>query len=170
MENKKLIETLRSMAKNSKAANDLFHDFATRSRARGQLLVETTYYRMKRQGFHYSKQEIADIFTALAESGIGTLKRGQKGSVVALTGIRIQLQSLGKAAIQPTVANVATYAPRHRYSPLLRDETPAIVKPEPKQVVLKALSSVDALVRAILKEDSTPAEVRTEAALRLLDH
>lgn len=178
MEYRKVIETLRIMASKSKVANDVFHDFAARERARNQLTVDTLYYRMKAGGFNYSKEECRDVIRGLGSLGIGTLKTNNSGKVIALVDIRHTLQSVGKAAIaeRSMAPRLDPYAQRNKYSPLkVPQETPKpslkvsqMTSHEAKREVLKAMSGVDNLVRSILSDTTIPAERRIEAARALL--
>ncbi len=134
MEYRKVIETLRIMASKSKIANDVFHDFAARERARNQLTVDTLYYRMKAGGFTYSKDECRDVIKGLGSLGIGTLKTDTGGRVIALVNIKHTLQSIGKAAIaEKNTAKLDDYNQRNKYTPIpVAKEVTAPPAPEPR--------------------------------------
>ncbi len=179
MEYRKVIETLRIMASKSKVANDVFHDFAARERARNQLTVDTLYYRMKAGGFNHSKDECRDVIKGLGTLGIGMLQMNSRGHITALVNIKHTLQSIGKAAIaerSATAPKLESYTQRNKYSRLAMSqktsETPAKVSQttsyDAKSETLRALSGVDQLVRSILSDTTIPAERRIEAARALL--
>lgn len=167
MEMQKAIETLRNMASKSSAANDLFHSFATRQRARGQLTVRGIQLRMKKEGFNHKNAEYADILKGMADCGIGKLKRNSRGTVYALTNITIQLQSLGKSIIERKVM-LKNNAPRHRYSPIKADPAPVVQAPV-KQQVLTSLATASSLIEAIVKDTSVNPDTKVKLIQTVLE-
>lgn len=174
MEHTKAIEVLKSLATKNTAANDVFHDFATRERARGQVTLRALILRMKKQGFSHDPKAYASILKALADCGFGELRTNRAGNIIGVFGIRVTLQSIG-AAVIGRETQVIKYAPRNKYSPLKAETKPEPeLKPkkveprEAKREILRALSGVDNLVRAILDDPSIPTDRRVEAALVLL--
>ena len=173
MDKQKAIETMRKAAYKSKAIHDMFLDFATRERARGQVTVRAFYNRMKKHGFKHGSTEYADGLRVLAECGFGELRLNKRGNVVGLFGIRTTLQSLGQTVVGQR-GDLRNYGPRSKYSPIKADvpvERLVEHKQDPreeKREVLKALSGVDQLVRSILSDTTIPAERRIEAARALL--
>lgn len=174
MEHAKAIAMLKSAAAKSQPIHDMFIDFGTRERARGQVTVRAFYNRMKKAGFTHSALQYADGLKVLAECGFGEIRYTKRGNVLGLFGIRTTLMSIGHAVVGRK-GQLSNYAPRHKYSPL-----PATIPPQPiladksvttreaKREVLKALSGVDNLVRSILSDTTIPAERRIEAARALL--
>lgn len=175
MEHAKAITMLKSAAAKSQAIHDMFIDFGTRERARGQVTVRAFYNRMKKAGFTHSSAQYADGLKVLAECGFGELKYNKRGNIVGLFGIRTTLASLGHAVVGKK-GQLSNYAPRHKYSPVMvpSETSEPILKVsqmtshEAKREVLKALSGVDNLVRSILSDTTIPAERRIEAARALL--
>lgn len=170
----KAIETLKAMAQKNKAANDMFHDFALRERARGQVVVRSFNNRMKAQGFTHAPQEYGDVLKAMAECGFGDIKYNRVGNVIGLFGIKTTLSSIGQAIVGKRGV-LTNYAPRNRYSPLKADPTPEIKleerKPTPreeKREILLTLSGVPNLAKAILEDTSVPSDNRVNAVLALL--
>lgn len=174
MEHAKAIAMLKSAASKSQPISDMFHDFATRERARGQVTVRAFYNRMKKAGFTHSSMQYADGLKVLAECGFGELKYNKRGNIIGLFGIRTTLASLGHAVVGKK-GQLSNYAPRHKYGPIAVSKVPEpVLTPVPvttreaKREVLKALSGVDNLVRSILSDTTIPAERRIEAARALL--
>ncbi len=174
MEHAKAIAMLKSAAAKSQAIHDMFIDFGTRERARGQVTVRAFYNRMKKAGFTHSSVQYADGLKVLAECGFGELRYNKRGNIVGLFGVRTTLASIGQAVVGKR-GELRNYAPRNKYSPLpaSKPTEPALTeKPvtprEAKREVLKALSGVDNLVRSILSDTTIPAERRIEAARALL--
>lgn len=174
MELARAIEILKNMATTNKAANDVFHDFATRERARGQVTLRALTLRMKKEGFNHDAKAYAQVLKSLADCGFGDLRMNKRGNVIGVFGIRTTLQSIGKAIIGRT-EKVIKYAPRNKYSPLKSEPVPEpaldpkkIEPREAKREILRALSGVDNLVRAILNDTSIPTDRRVEAAMVLL--
>lgn len=164
MDKAKAIEACKQAAKTNQAINDMFHDFALRERARGQITVRAFYNRMKKQGFEHNSLDYAEGLKLLAECGFGELRRGKKGSVIGLFGVKTALQSLGQVVVGKR-RELKNYAPRAKYSPIAVSTPPVSVKAQ----VLQDLSGVDNLVRAILQDDSIPPMKRIDAARLLLD-
>jgi hypothetical protein len=175
MEHAKAIAMLKSAAAKSQAIHDMFIDFGTRERARGQVTVRAFYNRMKKAGFTHSSVQYADGLKVLAECGFGELKYNRRGGVLGLYNIRTTLASIGRAVVGKR-GELKNHAPRNKYSPIAVSEKPqAIVTipakpaPEVKREVLKALNSVDSLVNSILSDESIPPQRRIDAARVLLE-
>lgn len=173
MEHAKAIAMLKSAAAKSQPISDMFHDFATRERARGQVTVRAFYNRMKKHGFTHTSLQYADGLKLLAECGFGELKYNKRGNIVGLFGIRTTLASIGEAVVGKK-GQLKNHAPRAKYSPVAVSVVPEpVLTPAPvttreaKREVLKALSGVDNLVRSILSDTTIPAE-RAVAAVRAL--
>lgn len=162
MDKAKAIEVLKQAANKSQAISDMFHDFATRERARSQVTVRSFYNRMKKHGFKHGPQDYADGLKVLAECGFGEIRTNKRGNVVGLFGVRTTLESIGKAVVGKK-NELSVFVPRHKYSPII--VTP--YEANDKRVVMKTLSGVDNLVRSILGDTSIPAE-RAVAAVRAL--
>lgn len=166
---KKAIETLRHLAKTNKAADAVFHDFATRQRARGQVTVRALHQRLKNEGFSYGQGQYAEVLKALANAGIGEARTGKTGRLVAIVGIRATLASIGRAVIGNETV-VRPFRKRPFYQPL-PSSTNSIAAPpntEAKREIVNILSGVDNLVRTVLNDASVPAGRRIEAAMALL--
>lgn len=175
MDHTKAIMTLKQAATKSQAINDMFHDFAMRERARGQVTVRAFYNRMKKQGFNHTSTQYADGLKVLAECGFGELRRNKRGNVVGLFGVKTTLASIGQAVVGKK-GQLKNWGPRNKYSPVMgtykEPDQPVLDTykdpREAKREVLKALSGVDNLVRSILSDTTIPAERRIEAARALL--
>ncbi len=174
MEHAKAIAMLKQAASKSQAIHDMFIDFGTRERARGQVTVRAFYNRMKKAGFTHSSVQYADGLKVLAECGFGELKYNKRGSIVGLFGIKTTLASLGHAVVGKK-GELKNYYSRNKYSPIPVPKqpepvlTPApVTQREAKREVLRALSGVDNLVRSILSDTTIPADRRIEAARALL--
>lgn len=174
MDTQKLIAALKDLAHKSKAANDVFHVFATRERTRNQVTVESLQARMTEEGFKHSNEEYGNVLKALADLGFGKIKTGRKGRIVALVEIKTTLQSIGEAAVGRRQI-LMNYAPRSRYSPLaLPPEEAPVEAPKPEAAKEETLNSLMGaatsanLIRTILEDQSVPADRKTSAVLALL--
>src|SRR5262249_55747802 len=111
---KQMIETLKVEAAKDKALDAVLHSFAIRKRARATITVYALANRMKNEGFTFDKGQYVGILEKLAKAGVGTLVRNAKGRIVALTGISVALQSLGKAVYQGT--SISRFNKRNRFA------------------------------------------------------
>lgn len=138
---KDAIKSLRDEAKSNPAANAVFHVFATRKRARGNVTVSALMQRMKAEGFLYEGAQYADLLKLLAKLGFGRLQTDPKGRVKALTDVKTKLQSIGMAACGSNDDLTASaFKPKRHYKDLLvtpsEPITAADAKPLPKAVKL----------------------------------
>ena len=175
MDHTKAIMTLKQAASKSQAINDMFHDFAMRERARGQVTVRAFYNRMKKQGFVHTSQQYADGLKVMAECGFGELRYNKRGNIVGLFDVRTTLQSIGEAVVGKK-GQLKTWGPRNKYSPI-KVTHPSSKQSVPeesktpvyeKEKVLRALGGVDNLIRTILNDTSVDADARVQAALVLM--
>lgn len=170
METSKAIETLKQIAKKSQVANDTFHDFALRERARSQVTARALYYRMKKAGFTHTLAEYRDVLKALAECGFGTLKFNREGNVTGIFQVKVTLSSIGRSIVGKR-GDLSSFSPRHRFSPIsgeVIDKQPPAPAKEKTQV-LDALTPVADLIRAVLSDSNVPAAKRVQVAKILLE-
>jgi hypothetical protein len=171
----KVIEVLKQAANKSQAIHDMFLDFGTRERARGQVTLRSFYNRMNKNGFKHSSYQYADGLKVLAECGFGEIRYSRNNGVIGLFDIKTTLSSIGEAVLGK-VKDLQPRTQRAKYIPLAIPELPepTITKKKEtpikdvKQEVFKALESVDSLIQSILENASIPAENRIEAARALM--
>lgn len=96
---KQVVELLRIEASNNACFKDVCHIFALRERARQQVTIASLTITMAKEGFKYSRDELAQVLKILAGLHIGYLDYDMKGRLRALKGIKVTLQSIGLAAI-----------------------------------------------------------------------
>jgi hypothetical protein len=118
MDKARAIEVLKQAANKNKTANDVFHDFALRERARSQVTVRALFNRMKKAGFDYTSNDYASVLKLMSECGFGELRTNKRGSIVGLFGVSTALQSIGQAVVGGKREPLRNYAPRNKYSPL----------------------------------------------------
>jgi hypothetical protein len=157
----KAIETLKSLAKRSQAASDVFHEMAMRERTRNQITIRALALRMSKAGFKHPQSEYEVVLKALADCGFGNLKYSKRGRVTSVVGIQTTLQSIGKAVVQGADM-LKNNAIRNKYSPIriTNDPVPARTEPQKQQVIRDLAKSAD-LVKAILDADA-PKEQKLE--------
>lgn len=97
--NEKLIMALRLEADKNQAFNAVCKVFADRERSRQQITVISLKAAMKKHGFDFAVEQYEEILKVLARAGIGHLDKSPKGRIRALKGIKVTLQSVGKAAL-----------------------------------------------------------------------
>lgn len=113
---KEMILKVKQEVETNKVANDVFHMFALRQRARKTITMRSLLLRMRSEGFEYTPEQYAQVLKFLASMGIGKLDQDYKGSVRGLKDISVTLQSLGKAAFEN--ASPSQLRIRHRYKAL----------------------------------------------------
>jgi len=118
-----LVTALRAEAKKNPVANDVFHMFAHRERARKDVTLTALAARMESEGFKHEPAEYAKVLKFLAEHRVGTLKKNGGGRIKALENVTMTLQSIGSSAIG-SLGNVEAFRSRVRYSKL-PEVTPA---------------------------------------------
>lgn len=96
---KKIAEALRLEAIKNLVFKDVCHLWAVRERARAQVTLGTLRLSMAREGFNYSKDQIADVLLFLANLGVGKLDLDSDKQIRALKDVNISLQSIGRTAL-----------------------------------------------------------------------
>lgn len=116
---KNTVEQLKAEASSNTVFNDVCMVFAARERARAQINLGSFRLSMAREGFIYSRDQLANVLVFLANLGIGKLEKNPNGSVKCLSGIQITLQSIGRAAISgDKQVNLEKFAPAAAYTKL----------------------------------------------------
>ncbi len=101
---KQLIETLKTETSKDPVTSAVLHVFAARERARAQVTIPALVARMKEEGFLYAPGEYGKVLKLLASLGVGRLDTDSSGKVRALKDVKVTLQSIGMAALgQATV-------------------------------------------------------------------
>lgn len=105
----KQVETaLKNEAAKNKVFNDLCAVLAFRQRSRETLSVNALATYTKKHGFIYSKAEYQSVLKTLALMGIGTVDYTNRGRMIGLKNIKMNLQDIGKTAL----SGPATTSPR----------------------------------------------------------
>lgn len=121
----RVLEKLKNEAKTNPASNAVFHVWALRKRARGQVNLNSLYNKMKKEGFTHNKKEYASLLNLLASLDIGTLDLNIRGEIRALKNVKIKLQSLGNAVVgEGTLSN---FRSRNKFVPITI-EKPDVIK------------------------------------------
>lgn len=95
----KLVIALREEANKNPVFNTICRVLASRYRTRQQITMQALKATMKKQGLEFTKQQYEDVLKFMARVGIGHLDKGPRGRIRALKGIKVTLQSVGKAAL-----------------------------------------------------------------------
>jgi hypothetical protein len=120
MTKSELIQTLQAEAKNP-VANDLFHAWALRKRARHSVALPALVQRMHREGFAHPKEAYVPVLKTLASMGFGKLDVDPKGRIRGLKEVQTTLQSIGKAALGQSSLN--SFHKRNRFKKLEESKT-----------------------------------------------
>lgn len=109
--------------------------FAARQRARDRVTMQALRERMKKEGFLYADADYARILKLLGTLGLGRIHADHKGRVIALSDIKVTLQSVGMAAVgQATVMD--RHWKRNKFQKIPVIEA-APIRKEPTKVVEK---------------------------------
>lgn len=98
MNKNEAVSRLQSETKENPVLSAVFHVLALRERQRYNLTPDGLYYRMRREGFSYSKKEYMVVFNLLPELGLAKASRDKKGQVEQLTEFRLPIPKLGQLA------------------------------------------------------------------------
>lgn len=120
LQRKQPIAAIREKLAHNLALQSVMLQFASRQRTRSSLTVNGLALSMKKEGFTFSKDHYQNILKLLADNGFGTLKYTKTGKPLALTDIKITLQSIGKAVLQGET-KLQSFRPANKFVPL--DET-----------------------------------------------
>lgn len=118
-----LAAAIRAQAASSAIFKDVCTLFAVRQRSRSQVTVASLKASLMNEGFKVTRTQVINVLTFLAKYNVGRLKYDSKG-VIALTDIKVSLQSIGKAAIEQ--GNIEKQKPQVKFVKL-----PAIDFQEP---------------------------------------
>lgn len=79
---------------------DVLYMLALRERNRSTISVPSFYIQMKSCGFTYSKAQYERVFRLLGKSGLGSMRLDKNRKLIALVGIPITLQSIGRMVLE----------------------------------------------------------------------
>lgn len=99
MEQRQIIERLRTRATKDTAANAVFYVWSCRQRARNQVTMHALEYKMKAEGFNFTSRQYGAVLEELASLGLGKLEKDSRGRVTALKDVKTTLQSIGQVAV-----------------------------------------------------------------------
>lgn len=128
---KEVIQTLKTETAKDSALNAVLHMFATRERARDQVTIQALENRMKEEGFAYEHAEYVRILRLLAKLGLGRLDTDPSGKVRALKDVKVTLQSIGLAACG-SGATIQTLHRRNRFQRIPIVESAPITAKSPE--------------------------------------
>lgn len=142
MDQKKIIESLRTEAGTNKLAAAVFHLFAMRERSRRCITVRSLALKMKAEGFIYNKQEYLPFFHFLSKLDLGSLERNRRGGVRALRDIPVTLQSIGLAAVGKSngLIQFRSRAKKERPQAVFR---PGLTMKHPSTTDIKIMVTID---------------------------
>lgn len=92
------VEKLQQTTKENPVVNAVFHVIALRERQRYNLTPDGLYYRMRREGFNYSKNQYLIVFKLLDELGLARAVINKEGRIEQLKDFRLPLPQLGALA------------------------------------------------------------------------
>lgn len=92
------INRLQNETKENPVLSAVFHVLALRERPRYNLTPDGLYYRMRREGFKYSKRDYTVVFELLQGLGLARLMKDKKGEVEQVKDFRLPLPKLGALA------------------------------------------------------------------------
>lgn len=132
----KIIDALRTEAQTNKVFASVMLVFAVRERARYQVTIPALKYRMQKEGYNFTVEQLAKVLSFLASLSIGKLSFDAGGKVKALIDIKLTLQSVGQAAMGQ-IAITEQFKQARRYAPLAVPPAPKpaqeiVNKPVPK--------------------------------------
>lgn len=122
---KEPIAAIRANLNHNQALQSVMLQFASRQRTRSSLTVNGLVLSMKKEGFSFSKEHYQNILKILADNGFGHLKYSKTGKPIALTDIKITLQSIGKAVLQGET-KLQSFRPANKFVPLNESPKPAL--------------------------------------------
>lgn len=99
MDAERALDYLRKEARSNKAVKDVFTVFAARQRSRNKLSLRSLVLRMNQEGYDYTTAEYADVMGVIAAAGIGKPRKDTNGRVTSISGITVDLKSLGASVI-----------------------------------------------------------------------
>ncbi len=146
-----VIEALKVKAKESPAANAVFHMWAIRQRARHSVTVTGLSAKMKAEGFTFKDDEYRDLLSLLSRLNLGRLEKGPKGKVWALRELKTSLQSIGNAAVSGT-GDLKAFRQRNRFARLTTPAPAAVLEPK------KGITTGEP-IRIMMQVANTPVEV-----------
>lgn len=156
--NVEIVSALKKEAETNKAFNAVCHVFAIRKRTRFTLTVGSMAQAMRRERFQFGDQEYVSIIKFLAGLGLGNIETNRTGKVKGLSGLKVTLQSIGKAACS-TEMTLTTARPKHKFE--------ALIVPTPE-----AIKSSDIGLTIYLNDKpvnfSLPSNLKNEEVLELL--
>lgn len=98
MTKEQVTQELQKQTKENPVYNAVFHVLALRELPRYNLTPDGLYYRMRREGFKYSRKEYLPVFELLARLGLARLVKTPKGEVEQVKDFRLPLPQLGALA------------------------------------------------------------------------
>lgn len=94
-----VVEQLRSQTKSNKAFNAVCHIFALRERFRKQVTVQALQFKMRTEGFVYSKQDYENVIKFLGDLKLGVVRTNKKNKVMGIYDLKKPLRTIGRAAL-----------------------------------------------------------------------
>ena len=98
MTKEQVTQELQKQTKENPVYNAVFHVLALRELPRYNMTPDGLYYRMRREGFGYSKTQLLPVFQLLGDLGLAKVVRDPKGRVEQVKDFRLPIPELGALA------------------------------------------------------------------------
>lgn len=119
MTSQNVIETLRTQATSDPVTNAVLHMWALRKRTRNEVTINGLASKMKKEGFHHSRDQYVPLLRLMSTLGLGKLQTNHRGRVVALKQVETTLQSLGRAVLDGKQPSVLRHTrKKNRFAPI----------------------------------------------------
>lgn len=134
--NSNIVSALQIEADSNPVFKALCQVFSERQRTRQDITMRNLTGIMAERGYNFHRDQYEGCLVFLASLGIGKLDRGARGRISRLTGIRISLQSIGKAALMEG-QSLKRFTPAIKFSKL-----PEIKEPKTAPIAKRYKASV----------------------------
>lgn len=131
------ISMIKRHASDSETFRAMCRSFAARKRTKETVTVRALAVRLETEGYIARKEYLQNELYFLAQIGVGTLKKDNNGNIVALTNLKVTLQSVGKAAGEQ-VANLKNWKKQKRFKKLI----PSQKMPDFRETIVKSPKAV----------------------------
>lgn len=146
--NNQVITALRQEAAAKPTFSAICTVFAVRERARHQVTMTSLRSKMQKAGWNIPAEDCENALKFLASLGFGTLEHDAGGKVKALTGLKVTLQSIGRAAIDKKDV-LDRFAQGRKYVDL----------PRPREGEAAPMAAAKTGVKTILRRRATDSRV-----------
>lgn len=99
MTKEQVLDRLRQETQANKILDDTMHVLAMRKRPRHNLTLDGLHYRMRKEGFNYTKKDYTVVFNLLKELGLAKVATNFRGEPLHAEDFRLALPLIGAAAV-----------------------------------------------------------------------